>query len=88
MDNQSNKSPAHRRRLTYEDVNHKLPPEGFVRVNQLCNHNGERGILSISKSTFWAGVRGGRFPRPVKLGKRTSCWSVVDIRRILNSEAA
>jgi predicted DNA-binding transcriptional regulator AlpA len=88
MEKLSNTKHAHRRKLTYEDVNHKLPSEGFVRVNQLCNHNGVRGILSISKSSFWAGVKEGRFPRPVKLGKRTSCWSAADIRRIINSETA
>jgi predicted DNA-binding transcriptional regulator AlpA len=74
------------KRLTYEEVNHRLPPEGFVRINQLCNHKGTRGILSISKSSFWAGVREGRFPKPVKLGKRTTAWKVADIRKLIDGE--
>jgi len=77
-----------RKKLTYEEVNHKLPPEGFVRINQLCNHKGTRGILSISKSSFWAGVREKRFPAPVHLGPRTTAWRVQDIRRLIEGEAA
>jgi predicted DNA-binding transcriptional regulator AlpA len=64
-----------------------LPAEGLVRINQLCNHKGVRVILSISKSSFWAGVREGRFPKPIKLGKRTTAWKVDDIRALINGEA-
>jgi len=36
-------------------------------------------ILSISRSSWWLGVKEGRFPQPVKLGKRTTCWRLSDI---------
>lgn len=60
-----------------------LPKEGFVRVKQLCNSKGNQGILGISKSNFWQGIRDGRFPKPIKLGKRTSVWRVSDIRSLI-----
>ena len=33
-------------------------------------------LLPISKSSWWAGVRTGKYPAPVKLGPRTTCWSL------------
>ncbi|MTV38040.1 AlpA family phage regulatory protein [Duganella radicis] len=31
-------------------------------------------ILPISLSTWWAGVKSGRYPQPIKLGPRTTVW--------------
>jgi len=36
-------------------------------------------LLPISRSSWWAGVQTGKYPRPVKLGPRTTCWRLVDI---------
>ncbi|WP_454781684.1 helix-turn-helix transcriptional regulator [Legionella sp. WA2022007384] len=37
----------------------------------------------MSKSTWWAGVKSGRFPQPVKLGPRTIAWRVKDIKEFI-----
>jgi predicted DNA-binding transcriptional regulator AlpA len=36
-------------------------------------------IIPVSKSTWWAGIRAGKFPKPVKLTERTSAWKRGDI---------
>jgi prophage regulatory protein len=36
-------------------------------------------VLPVSKSTFYAGVKSGRYPKPVKLGPRISAWRVEEI---------
>ena len=36
-------------------------------------------LLPIGRSSWWAGVRAGRFPQPVKLGPRTTVWRRRDI---------
>ena len=41
------------------------------------------GIVPCSRSSWWAGVKSGRFPAPVKLGPRTTCWSVAAIRELI-----
>ena len=41
-------------------------------------------MLGIGKTTFWEGIKTGRFPAPVKLGPRTSVWKVEDIRNLIN----
>ena len=40
-------------------------------------------IIPVSKSTWWAGVRSGRFPQPVKLGPRITVWREEDIRALI-----
>jgi prophage regulatory protein len=57
-----------------------LPQGGFVRLSAIL---GPRGPLPVSRSTWWAGVKTGRFPAPVKLGPRTTAWRVEDIRRLI-----
>ncbi|MBF0444623.1 MAG: AlpA family phage regulatory protein [Magnetococcales bacterium] len=54
-----------------------LPETGFVRLPLILH------ILPISKSTWWNGVASGRFPKPVKLGPRTTAWPVESIRRLI-----
>ena len=40
-------------------------------------------IIPVSKSTWWAGVKAGRFPAPVQLGPRITAWRVEDIRALI-----
>jgi predicted DNA-binding transcriptional regulator AlpA len=58
-----------------------LPSEGFVRLPVIL------GILGIGRTSWWCGVRKGRFPKPVKLGPRTTAWRVEDIRVLISSFA-
>lgn len=37
------------------------------------------GPIPVSKSTWWAGVKTGRYPSPVKLGPRITAWREEDI---------
>jgi prophage regulatory protein len=59
-----------------------LPSTGFLRANQIIG-NPKKGIpalLPISRSTFWASVREGRFSPGVLLGPRTRAWRVEEVR--------
>ncbi|MAI46844.1 MAG: AlpA family phage regulatory protein [Hyphomicrobiaceae bacterium TMED74] len=62
----------------------ELPEIGFVRLKQILAPSGP---IPVSKSTWWAGVKNGRFPQPVKLGPRTTAWRVEDIRRLIETGA-
>ena len=57
-----------------------LPKTGFVRLSAILAPNGP---IPVSKSTWWAGIKTGRFPRPVKLGPRITAWRVEDIRTLI-----
>ena len=52
----------------------QLPQTGFLRLPQVL------ALIPVSKSSWYAGVGSGRFPAPVKLGPRTSAWTVESIR--------
>lgn len=57
-----------------------LPETGFLRIRQIL---APVGPIPVSKSTWWAGVKDGRFPKPLKLGNRVTVWRVEDIRQLI-----
>ena len=57
-----------------------LPVVGVVRLSSILAPDGP---IPVSKSTWWAGVRSGRYPKPVKLGPRITAWRVEDIRDLI-----
>lgn len=63
---------------------HRLPETGFLRLSSIL---APRGPIPVSKSTWWAGVKEGRYPEPVKLGRRITAWRVEDIRKLIEDGA-
>jgi predicted DNA-binding transcriptional regulator AlpA len=62
-----------------------LPETGLVRLKSIL---APQGPIPVSKSTWWQGVRDGRFPKPYKLGARVTVWRVEDIRALIEHGAA
>jgi len=56
-----------------------LPETGFVRLPDVLR------VFPISRSAWWAGVKAGRYPSPVKLGPRTTAWRASDIAELIES---
>ena len=54
-----------------------IPSTGFLRLPQVL------AIIPISKSVWWEGCKTGRFPKPVKLGPRTTAWRAEDITALV-----
>ncbi|QDZ00115.1 AlpA family phage regulatory protein [Nitratireductor mangrovi] len=65
-------------------MTNELPVTGFVRLASILSPGGP---IPVSKSTWWAGIKDGRFPRPVKLGARITVWRVEDIRALIENGA-
>jgi len=57
-----------------------LPEGGLVRLSNILAPNGP---IPVGKSTWWEGVRTGRYPKPVKLGPRITAWRAEDIRALV-----
>ena len=53
-----------------------FPETGFVRLSHIL---APKGPIPVSKSTWWQGVKDGRFPQPQTLGPRTTVWRAKDI---------
>lgn len=68
-----------------------LPETGFLRLSQIIGNPKsdppKPAIIPVSKSTWWEGVRTGRFPKPVKLGPRARGWHVDAIRALVEELA-
>ena len=65
-----------------------LPETGFLRVQQIIGDPKANppipAIIPVCSSTWWAGVRSGRFPAPTRgLGGRITVWRVEDIRALI-----
>ena len=67
----------------------QLPETGFLRLTQIIGNKSAEPpippIIPVKKSSWWAGVKSGRIPQPVKLGPRTTAWRVEDIRALVAS---
>ena len=64
-----------------------LPETGYVRLPQIIGDSKAKPpippVIPVSKSTWWQGIKDCRFPKPVKLGPRTTAWRVEDIRALI-----
>ncbi|PUE35775.1 AlpA family transcriptional regulator [Limnohabitans sp. Jir72] len=60
--------------------------ERLLRIKDIVGDksNGIPPIIPISKSSWWAGVAEGKFPTPIKLGTRTTCWRESDVRALVS----
>jgi predicted DNA-binding transcriptional regulator AlpA len=54
-----------------------LPVTGLLRIAQVLKY------VPISRTSWWLGVREGRFPQPQKLGN-VPVWRVSDIRDLID----
>jgi len=46
-------------------------------------------IIPVSRSHWWAGVKDGRYPQPIKLGPRITVWNASAIRAlVLNAKGS
>ena len=68
---------------TIDEERSGIPNEGYMRLPAVLS------VFPVSKSTWWAGISAGRFPKGVKLGPRITAWKVKDIRKLIETlEAA
>ena len=61
-------------------ISNLLPNDGLFRISKIIP-----ALIPVSKSTWWAGVKSWRFPAPVKLGPKTTCWRLSDIHTLIES---
>lgn len=68
---------------------YQLPETGYLRLPQIIGNPKADppipAVIPVSKSSWWAGVKSGRFPPAVRLGPRTTAWPVESIRALIAS---
>ena len=55
----------------------QIPTTGFLRLHQILE------FFPISKSAWWCST--GRYPKPLKLGPRTTVWRAEDIKAFIEN---
>jgi prophage regulatory protein len=63
-----------------EGANNALPRTGLVRLKSILAPNGP---IPCSRSTWFEGVKSGRFPKPLSLGGRITAWRAEDIHALI-----
>ena len=58
-----------------------METDRLLRIKQIIP-----AILPVSKAHFWAGVKDGRYPAPVKISERVTAWRASDIYAIVNKK--
>lgn len=63
--------------------------EGYLRAKQILGDPASippiPPLIPVSKSTWWEGVKSGRFPKPIKLGPGITVWRAEDIRQFIET---
>ena len=59
-----------------------LPNNALLRLPQVL------ALIPVSRSAWWASCKSGRYPKPVKLGPRTTAWRAADIAALLEKLTA
>jgi hypothetical protein len=64
-----------------------LPATGYLRLPQILGNPKSNPpippLIPVGKTTWWEGVKTGKFPKPVKLSERVTVWRVEDIRALI-----
>ena len=68
--------------LSADEQKPRIPIEGYMRLPTVLS------VFPVSRSTWWAGISAGRFPKGVKLGPRITAWKVEDIRKLIENPQA
>lgn len=70
-------------------IHYPLPETGYLRLAQIVGDKKAdiAPIIPVSKSTWWAGVKSGRYPQSVKLSERCTAWRVEDVRALIEQTA-
>jgi hypothetical protein len=66
----------------------QIPEIGFLREKQILGNKKSNPpvppIIPVAHGTWWDGVRSGRFPKPVRIG-RITLWRAEDIRSLVEA---
>lgn len=67
----------------------QLPVTGYLRLRQIIGSKKTKHsippIIPIGKTSWWQGVKEGKFPKPIKLSPRITVWRVEDIRQLIET---
>ena len=65
----------------------EIPESGYLRLSQIVGNKKANppipAIIPVCPSTWWAKVKTGEYPSPVRLSANITAWRVEDIRELI-----
>lgn len=62
--------------------------EGFLRLPQIIGKPTANPpippIIPVSATSWWNGVKSGKYPKPIKLGPKTTVWRASEVLALVN----
>ena len=43
-------------------------------------------LIPISRASWWRGVKSGRYPAPIKISERITCWRLSDVMKLVEGD--
>lgn len=59
-----------------------IPETGFLRLREVLK------LIPVCKTSWWNGVKSGRYPKSFKLSPRCTAWRAEDIRELIKTIAS
>lgn len=74
---------------------HALPETGYLRLRDIIGRPATKtcpaipALIPVSASTWWSGVKSGRYPQPTRaLGVRITAWKIESIRALIDATSS
>lgn len=72
-------------------MSHLILKDSLLRLSQIIGNLKAnppiQPIIPVSRSTWWAGIHTGRFPKPVNsLGGRVTAWRASDVLKLVSQD--
>ncbi len=60
---------------------------GYLRIWDIVGDSkrGIKPIIPVGRTTWWNGVKEGRYPKPIKLSERVTVWKRADIMSLMEN---
>jgi prophage regulatory protein len=67
-----------------------IPETGFLRLKQILGDPAKNipALIPVSRTTWFRGIKSGRYPRPCAIGARAVAWRADDIRKLISEVSA
>ena len=64
-----------------------IAPRVYLRVSDIARNRrtGAAGIIPVSAATWWAWVKSGKAPQPIKLSAGVTVWRYIDVANFAES---
>lgn len=65
-----------------------IQQDGLLRLPQIIGDPQAKPpippIIPVCASSWWAGCKSGKYPKPIKLGPRTTAWRKSEVLALVN----